>query len=114
VEGCRGGPGRNTAGVGAPPADLIAFTKQEGDNFSIGILRPDGKAERILDQSFLSEGPTWAPNGRVLMFFRQGRSDSAGRGGGPHLYSVDITGRNLREIVTPSEASDPAWSPLIP
>jgi TolB protein len=108
------GPGRYYTPVWSPRGDLIAFTKQEGDNFSIGILRPDGKAERILDQSFLSEGPTWAPNGRVLMFFRQGRSDSAGRGGGPHLYSVDITGRNLREIVTPSEASDPAWSPLIP
>jgi TolB protein len=108
------GNGRYYTPVWSPRGDLIAFTKQEGNNFSIGVLRPDGKGERILAESYLSEGPTWAPNGRVLMFFRQTPSDSQGRGGSTRLYSVDITGRNLREIVTPADASDPAWSPLIP
>jgi TolB protein len=77
-------------------------------------MHPDGSGERILAHSYLDEGPTWAPNGRVLMFFRQTRSDSAGRGSTTRLVTVDITGNNLREVVTPTDASDPAWSPLIP
>jgi TolB protein len=106
--------GRYSTPVWSPRGDLIAFTKQEGGQFSIGIMTPDGKGEKILSTSYLDEGPTWAPNGRVIMFFREQPTDSAGRGGNTRLYSVDITGRNLREVVTPSDASDPAWSPLIP
>jgi TolB protein len=108
------GAGRYTTPVWSPRGDLIAFTKQDGGQFSIGIMSPEGKGERILSSSYLDEGPTWAPNGRVIMFFREQPTDSSGRGGATRLYSVDITGRNLREVVTPSDASDPAWSPLIP
>jgi TolB protein len=88
---------------------LIAFTKQVGGQFAIGVMRPDGSGERILAQSYLDEGPTWSPNGRVIMFFRQGAP-----GAGPQIWSVDLTGRNLRQIQTPGDASDPAWSPLLP
>jgi TolB protein len=108
------GAGRYATPVWSPRGDLIAFTKIDGGQFSIGIMSPEGKGERILSSSYLDEGPTWSPNGRVLMFFRQQSTDSSGRGGASRLYSVDITGKNLREVVTPSDASDPAWSPLIP
>jgi TolB protein len=108
------GSGRYSTPVWSPRGDLIAFTKQEGGQFFIGVMSPEGKGERILSSSYLDEGPTWAPNGRVLMFFRQTPTDSAGRGGTSRLVTVDITGQNLREVVTPSDASDPAWSPLIP
>jgi TolB protein len=81
--------------------------------FYIGVMHPDGSGERLLTESFLDEGPTWAPNGRVLMFFRQGPSDSRGQGGGAKLWSVDVTGRNERQMITPADGSDPAWSPLI-
>ena len=108
------GRGRYSTPVWSPRGDYIAFTKQEGGNFQIGVMRPDGTGERILAQSYLDEGPTWAPNGRVLMFFRQAPTDAQGRGGSARLVSVDITGRNLRELTTPTDASDPAWSPLIP
>jgi TolB protein len=67
----------------------------------------------LLSESYLEEGPTWAPNGRVLMFYRQGRMDSNGSTQAK-LYSVDLTGKNLQLIPTPMDASDPAWSPLIP
>ncbi len=75
-------------------------------------MYPDGSGERLLDKDFLVEAPTWAPNGRVLMFFRQGRTRADGTGGKTRLWSVDLTGENKREIVTPIDASDPAWSPL--
>ncbi|MGH6989576.1 MAG: Tol-Pal system beta propeller repeat protein TolB [Stellaceae bacterium] len=108
--------GAGTYGTPAwsPRGDLIAFTKIEGGRFYIGVMRPDGSGERLLANGFLVEGPTWAPNGRVLMYYKRTRIESRGHGGESHLYSIDITGYNEREIVTPTDATDPAWSPLIP
>jgi TolB protein len=100
--------------VWSPRGDLIAFTKIDNGQFYIGVMHPDGTGERLLTQAFLVEGPTWAPNGRVLMYFRQTPTDSKGQGGNTRLYSIDLTGRNEREVITPQDASDPAWSPLIP
>jgi TolB protein len=107
------GRGRYATPVWSPRGDLIAFTKQLSGEFYIGVIRPDGSGERLLTKSFLDEAPTWSPNGRVLMFFRQKPSDSKGRGGRTRLYSVDLTGHNLREVITPGDASDPAWSSLL-
>jgi TolB protein len=106
------GTGRYATPVWSPRGDLIAFTKMYRGIFYIGVMRPDGSGERLLSESFLDEGPTWAPNGRVLMFFRQTRGDSDGKGGKTRLWSVDLTGYNERQMVTPVDASDPAWSPL--
>lgn len=102
------GPGSYGTPVWSPTGDLVAFTKILGGRFHIGVMRLDGSEERLLTASFLDEAPTWAPNGRVLMFFRE----SAGANGAPALYSIDVTGRNLRQVPTPNAASDPAWSPL--
>ena len=108
------GKGRYATPVWSPRGDLIAFTKMHKGRFFIGVMRPDGSGERLLDEDFLVESPTWSPNGRVLMFFRQSKSTPDGKGGRSRLFSVDLTGHNLREIITPMGASDPAWSPLIP
>jgi TolB protein len=102
------GDGRYSTPVWSPRGDLIAFTRQTSGRFAIGVMRPDGSGERILTESFLDEAPTWSPNGRVIMFFREER------GRGAQLWSVDLTGRNLRQIPTQTDASDPAWSPLLP
>lgn len=106
------GRGRYATPVWSPRGDLIAFTKFRGGRFHIGIMRPDGSGERLLTESFLDEAPTWAPNGRVLMFFRQEPRGDGGTGGGVRLWSIDLTGFNERLMVTPVDASDPAWSPL--
>jgi TolB protein len=106
------GEGRYGTPVWSPRGDLVAFTKSLRGEFYIGVMRPDGSGERLLSSSYLDEGPTWAPNGRVLMFFRQQPYDSSGRGGRVRLWSVDLTGANVRETLTPGDASDPAWSPL--
>jgi TolB protein len=94
--------------VWSPRGDYIAFTKQGSGQFSIGIMKPDGSGERILTSGFHNEGPTFAPNGRVVMFFRD-----PGGNGGPSLFTVDISGRNEQRVPTPGFASDPAWSPLL-
>lgn len=102
------GQGRYGTPVWSPRGDLIAFTKQNKGRFHIGVMRADGSEERLLTASFLDEGPTWSPNGRVIMFTRE----TQGAGGQSSLYSVDISGRNLKRVRTEGGASDPAWSPL--
>jgi TolB protein len=107
------GQGRYATPVWSPRGDLVAFTKIDGGTFFIGVMHPDGSGERLLTQNFLVEGPTWAPNGRVLMYFQQTPSDRSGHGGSSRLYTIDLTGSNQREVPTPGDASDPAWSPLL-
>lgn len=104
------GDGRYSTPVWSPRGDMIAFTKQNQGRFHIGVMRTDGSEERLLTSSFLDEGPTWSPNGRVIMFTRE----TPGAQGEASLYSVDISGRNLKKVPTPGPASDPAWSPLLP
>ena len=103
------GQGRYGTPVWSPRGDLIAFTKQNKGRFHIGVMRTDGSEERLLTASFLDEGPTWSPNGRVIMFTRE----TQGADGRASLFSVDISGRNLRPVRTPDGGSDPTWSPLL-
>ena len=103
------GKGSYGTPVWSPRGDMIAFTKISKGRFHIGVMRVDGSNERLLTASFLDEGPTWSPNGRVIMFFRE----TAGASGAPAIYSVDVTGRNLKRVKTPSFGSDPAWSGLL-
>lgn len=102
------GQGRYGTPVWSPRGDLIAFTKQNKGRFHIGVMRTDGSEERLLTASFLDEGPSWAPNGRVIMFTRE----TQGASGSAALYSVDVSGRNLKKVKIQGGASDPAWSPL--
>jgi len=106
------GKGTYTTPVWSPRGDYIAFTKQAG-GFYIGVMKPDGSGERLITQGFLVEGPTWAPNGRTLMYTRQEPSPK-GKRGVSRLYAIDITGDHERQIKTPQDASDPAWSPALP
>ena len=109
------GGGRYGTPAWSPRGDLIAFTRYAGDssNFAIGVMRPDGSGERILADGWLVEGPTFAPNGRVLMFWRETRGDSRGGGFSARLASIDVTGFNEQPVPTPADASDPSWSPLL-
>ena len=103
------GDGSYSTPVWSPRGDLIAFTKQVHGGFAIGVIRPNGSGERLLTEGYHNEGPTWSPNGRVILFFRE----SQGANGGPKLYSIDLTGYNERQLPTPAFGSDPAWSPLL-
>src|SRR5262245_54432256 len=102
------GSGSYSTPVWSPRGDAIAFTKRGSGTFGIGVIKPDGSGERLLTDGFHNEGPTWAPNGRVLMFFRDPGGNS-----GASLFTIDLTGRNEQRIPTPAYASDPAWSPLL-
>jgi TolB protein len=105
--------GRYATPVWSPRGDLIAFTRIAQGRFFIGVMKPDGSGERMLADGFLVESPTWAPNGRILSFFRQSPANARGEFSSK-IYTIDLTGFNEREVLTPIDGSDPAWSPLIP
>ena len=100
----------------AQPKNSVSrlFTKMLKNKFYIGVMSPDGSGERLLAQGYLVEGPTWAPNGRVLMYFKQSAPIDDGKSASVNLFKIDITGFRETRIVTPSDGSDPAWSPLLP
>jgi len=103
------GKGRYANPVWSPRGDLIAFTKMLKGKFYIGVMKPDGSGERLITTAYHVEGPTWAPNGRYLSYFKevpQGKRRIA------KLYAIDLTGYNEWQLKTPHDGSDPAWSPL--
>ena len=99
--------------VWSPRGDLIAFTKLHKGKFYIGVMRTDGTGERLLTENYYQEAPSWSPNGRVLIFYRETKSDSAGKGFSAKLWSIDLTGYNERMVKTETDASDPSWSSLL-
>ena len=99
--------------VWSPRGDLIAFTKLHKGKFYIGVMRTDGSGERLLTENFYQEAPSWSPNGRVLIFYRETKTDDKGEGFSAKLWSIDLTGYNERQVVTPTDASDPSWSSLL-
>ena len=99
--------------VWSPRGDLIAFTKMHKGKFYIGVMRIDGSGERLLTENYYQEAPSWAPNGRVLIFYRETKSDSEGKGFSAKLWSIDLTGYNERQVKTETDASDPSWSSLL-
>ena len=109
------GNGRYATPVWSPRGDLIAFTKMYAGNFYIGVMRPDGSGERLLTQGYIVEEPTWAPNGRVLIYTREQRAPR-GKRGKSGLYMIDLTGYNDRRVPTPVSENtySASWSPLIP
>ena len=99
--------------VWSPRGDLIAFTKLHKGKFYIGVMRTDGSGERLLTENFYQEAPSWSPNGRVLIFYRETKTNDKGEGFSAKLWSIDLTGYNERLVNTPSDASDPSWSSLL-
>jgi len=99
--------------VWSPRGDLIAFTKVHKGKFYIGVMRADGSGERLLTENYYQEAPSWSPNGRVLIFYRETKSDSKGKGFSAKLWSIDLTGYNERLIETETDGSDPSWSSLL-
>ena len=99
--------------VWSPRGDLIAFTKLHKGKFYIGVMRTNGKGERLLTENFYQEAPSWSPNGRVLIFYRETKTNSKGEGFSAKLWSIDLTGYNERLVETETDASDPSWSSLL-
>jgi len=106
------GKGNYSTPVWSPRGDYIAFTKFFNKTFYIGVMTPEGKGERIIAKGFLVEGPTWTPNGRMIGYTKKDYPIKK-KEGKTRIFLIDLTGFHEKEIITPLEASDPAWSPLL-
>ncbi|WP_423141646.1 Tol-Pal system beta propeller repeat protein TolB [Parablastomonas sp. CN1-191] len=100
--------GRAATPEWSPRGDQIAFTHIVG-NLRIAVMDPNGRNLRYLTDAWQDEAPTWAPNGRIIQFFRTAQGS-----GKTQLWQVDLTGRNERRLATPVDGSDPAWGPIRP
>ena len=98
------GEGKYSTPVWSPRGDLIAFTRIKGGSFGIGVMKPDGSGERILVEGFHNEGPTFAPNGLYVMFFRE-----LGRIGRPE----DLHDRHFRPRRVPRADAELRQRPLL-
>ena len=106
------GKGNYSTPVWSPRGDYIAFTKFHKGTFYVGVMTAKGKGERVIAKGFLVEGPTWTPNGRMIAYTKKDYPKEK-KEGKTKIYLIDLTGFNDRQISTPLEASDPAWSPLL-
>jgi TolB protein len=98
------GNGRYATPVWSPKGDLIAFTKILLGKFYIGVMKPDGKEERLLSEGHKIESPAWLPNGREIIFTKTEAANNS------KLYLVDLVKKNQKIVFTPTNASLADWS----
>ena len=104
------GKGSYATPVWSPSGRHIAFTKIYKGKFYIGIMKPNGTNERILSHGYLVESPSWSPNGKKIIFTKQfpKKDNTISK-----LYVIDTNGKNEYPIYTTTNASNPAWSPIL-
>jgi len=83
----------------------ITFVSRTQGGFHIAVMRLDNKTTQILTDTSLDESPSFAPNGRMIIYATEVR----GRG---VLASVSADGR-VRQLFKFEEGDvrEPAWSP---
>ena len=88
-----------------PNGDQLAVVHQQDGSFRIGLLDVNDESLRLLTDGPLDESPSFAPNGRALIF---GAGTTAGRGLGVHFIDSGIT----RLLQAPEGVlREPAWGP---
>jgi TolB protein len=93
----------------SPKGDKIAFAGEVGGVFHIYTIRPDGTGLKRLTKEGSNENPSWAPNGRHIVY----TSKMEGRlGGNADLYIMTADGGGPWRVTNslPNE-TEPAWSP---
>tara|TARA_B100001989_G_scaffold120016_1_gene84564 strand:+ start:617 stop:1942 length:1326 start_codon:yes stop_codon:yes gene_type:complete len=111
VERITYGKGNYATPAWSPRGDYIAFTKSYRKKFFIGLIKTNGKGERLISEGYLTDGPSWSPNGRTLVFFKTVKNINNQYE--TKLFTIDITGNLEKELITPYQASDPDWGPSI-
>jgi len=95
--------------------DMIAFSgldnpfgKGSGSKFDIFLVNPYGtKIERLTIDSGNNENPSWAPNGRHIVY-------SSTRNKGSDIYMINSDGTGEIRLTTGLRCYSPSWSPLDP
>ncbi len=100
----------NAAPAWSPKGDWIVYVcRIPGEGFKLCRISPNGeRRSQITTGRSIDDSPTWAPNGRHIVF-------SSIRRGESHLYIVTGEGAGLERISSEgTHLSSPSWSPFQP
>jgi len=91
----------------SPDGRLLAYVGRRGGRFQVHTLDLATNQETALTDTALDESPSFAPNGRMLLY-----ATEVGRRG--ILASVSVDGRVKARLSGPSgDVREPAWGPFI-
>lgn len=85
---------------------LVLVNYAEG-SYRIGLLDLASRRLTLLSEGSLDEGPSFAPNGAVVIYARSS-GDLA------ELATVTVDGRVRQRLAQSGDVREPAWSPLLP
>jgi len=105
-----GGGGYFTSPDWSPTGDLVAFhgrIERGRYHILVASLEDGGRVLRQLTSEGNNEDPSWAPDGRHLVFVGE-------RSWGYGLFVVDATSGRLRSLMSGRRIQVPAWSPALP
>ncbi len=100
----------NAAPAWSPKGDWIVYVcRVPGEGFKLCRISPDGEQRfQITSGKSIDDSPSWAPNGRHLVFSSIRRGDS-------QLYIITSDGAGLEKISSVgAHLSSPSWSPFKP
>jgi TolB protein len=96
----------NVSPRATPDGKGFVFVRRDGGRFMIGTHDYATRQEQILTQGPLDEGPSVAPNSRLIIYAAQ-------QGGRGILAAVSSDGRVKTRLVSPAaDVREPAWGPL--
>ncbi len=100
--------GRHTQPRWSPKGDVLVYTMRQGTH-DIWAVNADGSSPRRLTSGpGDNQGPTWAPNGRHLMF-------QSNRLGGWQIFSMLADGSAQTPVTRGAgESTSPSWSSRLP
>ncbi|MEZ5582264.1 MAG: Tol-Pal system beta propeller repeat protein TolB [Candidatus Competibacteraceae bacterium] len=91
----------------SPDGRYLAMVHRRGGVFYIAVLDRQNGQLRVLTEGGLDESPSFAPNGRMVIY---ATSQGGGRG---VLAAVSVDGRvRQRFAMRSSDVREPAWSPF--
>ena len=94
----------------SPDSQWIAFTASapEGVGSSLFIMSAEGRKLRQIAARIPFPGCSWSPDGKQIAFISQDAE------GGMEIFSIDVDGRNLRQLTWLDQrvfVFTPMWSP---
>ena len=96
----------NARPVYSPDGSSLALVHRENGRYRIGLFDMENSALQVLTDSELDESPSFAPNGRMILY-------ATSDGAGSVLAAVSPDGRmHQRLAVQTGGVREPAWSPF--
>jgi TolB protein len=98
----------NVRATFSPDGGKLALIHGDGDAYRVALLTLDDKSLQVLSDTTLDESPSFAPNGRIILY---ATTDAEGA----TLAAVSVDGRVRHRLgVQVGKVREPAWSPFAP